>query len=151
MHTLYINSIGYLQEALLNNLTHAKKRQLDERVRNFMTFRNPSTGCTTRKVMSLSKIGYISAEMRVIHLFMWSHAVGSKANIFDPPLRSDVLKCICSLQIICFSVRNNFRSPSPNISIFSITTEDDFSDHWKEYVATKDRNRYRHICLAYLI
>ena len=106
MHVLYINCIGYLQDALLSLLTPAQKKRLDRRVRSFTAFRNPVDGVTTRKVTSLTSIGYMTAELRVIHLFIWSHAIGSKAEIFNEGLRDDVLAAICSLQVICFSVRS---------------------------------------------
>ena len=64
-----------------------------------------ATVSTTPKVVSLSNIGYLPAEQKVIHLFVWSHAIGSKAEIFDRHLRGWVLQSICHLQILCFTVR----------------------------------------------
>jgi hypothetical protein len=102
---LYINSIRYLQEALLDLLTPTKQKLLDARVLAFSPFRNPVTGQTSPKVTSLTRIGYLSGEQRVLHLFVWSHAVGSTAEIFEEGLREFVLKSICSLQVMCFAVR----------------------------------------------
>ena len=105
MHVLYINCIGYLQEALLDALTPTQQKLLDNRVQKFWSFKHPHTGVTSTKVSCLTRIGYISAERRVLHLFIWSHAIGSKAQIFPEHLRSHVLSAICSMQVICFSVR----------------------------------------------
>ena len=105
MHVVYINYIGYLQDALLLTLTDAQKKKLDTRVLNFTSFRNPHDGTSSKTVTSLTSIGYITAELRVLHLFIWGHAVGSKCEIFPADIRDDVLTCIASLQIICFSVR----------------------------------------------
>ena len=105
LHVLYINAIRYFQEAALDLLTPTKQKILDERVRAFTPFRNPVTGETTAKVTSLTRIGYLSGEQRVLHLFVWSYAVGSKAEIFEEALREHVIRCICSLQVMCFTVR----------------------------------------------
>ena len=105
MHCLYINCIGYLQLALLDTLTTSKQRMLDDRIQNFWSFKQPHTGVTSTKVSTLTRIGYISAERRVLHLFIWSHAIGSKAEIFPAPVRSHVLSAICSMQVMCYSVR----------------------------------------------
>ena len=105
LHVLYINAIRYFQEAALDLLTPTKQKILDERVRAFTPFRNPVTGETTPKVTSLTSIGYLSGEQRVQHLFVWAHAVGSKAEIFQEDLREHVIRCICSLQVMCFTVR----------------------------------------------
>ena len=105
MHVLYINCIGYLQDALLDALTPKQQKLLDNRVQKFWSFKQPHTGVTSTKVSTLTRIGYISAERRVLHLFIWSHAIGSKAQIVPEHLRSHVLSAICSMQVICFSVR----------------------------------------------
>ena len=105
LHVLYINCIRYLQEALLDLLTPTQQKILDTRIRAFTPFRNPVTGQTSPKVTSLTSIGYLSAEQRVLHLFVWSHAVGSRADIFEEELREYVLKSICSLQVMCYVAR----------------------------------------------
>jgi len=105
MHCLYLNCIGYLQEALLDMLSPLKKAELDKRLRTFTSFRNPRDGSSSARVTSLSSIGYLTAEQKVQHLFVWAHAIGSKAEIFDDNLRTEVLKAITSLQILCFTVR----------------------------------------------
>ena len=105
MHNLYINYITYLQEALLSTLTPTLKQELDRRVCSFTSFIKPHDGSCVRKVHSLTKISYMSAEMRVLHLFVWSHAIGSQAGIFPENLRPHVLKAVCSLQVMCYSTR----------------------------------------------
>ena len=105
MHCLYINSIGYLQDTLLEALTKRRQKEVDRRVRSFTPFRNPHDGSTSRKIDSLTSIGYMTAELRVLHLFIWSHAIGSKALIFPEEIRDLVLEAVKSLQIMCFAVR----------------------------------------------
>ena len=105
MHHLYINSIGYLQEAFLDVLTPEKQKLLDSRVKQFMPFKTPQDGSASRRVTSLTSIGYLTAELKVVHLFLWTHAIGSKAEIFPEELRLHVLSALCSLQIVVFSVR----------------------------------------------
>ena len=84
---------------------HAVLNLLDSRVRSFYPFRNPNDGTTSKKVTSLSRTAYSSAEVRVLHLFIWSHALGSKALILKPQLRANALSSLRSLQIMCYSVR----------------------------------------------
>ena len=63
------------------------------------------SGVTTKRVSKLSSIGYLSAEMKVVHLFVWSQALGSRGLLLDEDVRSDALTAISTLQIICYSVR----------------------------------------------
>ena len=105
MHILYLNWIKYLQETLLSTMTPTKQKLLDKRVRNFSPFIKPHDGSTCKKVTSLTRIAYMSAESRVLHLFLWSHAIGSKAHILRPEIRDDALSSISSLQVMCYSVR----------------------------------------------
>ena len=63
------------------------------------------SGVTTKRVSKLSSTGYLSAEMKVVHLFMWSQALGSRGLLLNDAVRSDALTAISSLQIICYSVR----------------------------------------------
>ena len=105
MHVLFINCVGYLLDALIDTLTASMKRELDRRASSFTPFRNPNDGLTTRRVRKLSSTAYLTAEMKVVHLFVWSHALGSRALLLHPSVRRDALLAITSLQIICFSVR----------------------------------------------
>ncbi len=109
LHILYLNWIKHLQETLLSTMTATQQQVLDKRVRSFCAFVKPDDGSTSRKVTSLSStgssIGFMSAELRVLHLFLWSHTVGSQAQILRPVIRDNALSAICSLQVMCFSVR----------------------------------------------
>ena len=105
MHILYLNWIKYLQETLLSTMTSSQQALLDKRVSSFFAFLNPVDGSKTKKITSLTRTAYLSAESRVLHLFLWSHALGSKAKIMKAELRDNALTSICSLQVLCFSVR----------------------------------------------
>ena len=63
------------------------------------------SGVTINRVSKLSTIGYLSAETKVAHLFMWSQALGSRGLLLHGDVRSDALIAISTLQIICYSVR----------------------------------------------
>ena len=105
MHILYINCIGYLLDAMLDALTPKNHIELDRRARTLGPFRNPATGRTTRRMLKLSSTGYLSAEQKVIHLFTWSHAIGSRALLLPEYIRLDALLALSCLQTICFSTR----------------------------------------------
>ena len=104
MHTLFINCIGYLIEALLSTMTATNKIELDRRVRSFTSFRRPD-GVATRRITKLSSLAYTTAETKVTHLFVWSHALGSKGLLLRPEIRDDALVALTTLQTICYSVR----------------------------------------------
>ena len=53
----------------------------------------------------LSTTGYLSAEMMVLNVFVWSHALGSRALLLPPAVRQDALIALSSMQLICYSVR----------------------------------------------
>ena len=104
LHVLYLNCIGYLIDGLLDSMTKTQKRELDRRAQTLLSFRTPE-GRSTKRVNNLSITGYLSAEMKVLHLFIWPHALGSRALLLRPELRSDSLIAISTLQTIIYSVR----------------------------------------------
>jgi len=106
MHTLFINCTGYLLDGIIDSLTPTLLAELDRRVRTFTSFRDEN-GVATRRVTKLSSAAYLSAEMKVVHLFVLSHALGSRGTLLPLRIRHDVLVAISCLQTICYSVRNS--------------------------------------------
>ena len=104
MHVLFINCVGYILDSLLDTMTTTVKYELDKRLKRFTSFRN-SRGMATRRVTKLSSTAYLTAEMKVVHLFIWTHALGSKATLLPREVRDDSLIALSSLQTICYSVR----------------------------------------------
>ena len=45
--------------------------------------------------------------MKVLHLFVWTHALGSQALLLPQTIRNDALVALSSLQIVCYSVRGS--------------------------------------------
>ena len=106
LHNLYLNTIGYLLDALLEHMTPTKKRELDSRARTLGSFRDHK-GVTCRRLNRLSSTGYLSAEMMVLSLFIWTHALGSRGLLLPEAIRGDALTALSSLQLICYSVRGS--------------------------------------------
>ena len=104
LHHLNTNCVGYLLDTLLENMTATMKQQLDKRVKQYTNFRR-SNGVRSAYVRKLSSTAYLTAEKKVVSLFMWSHALGSKAQILPPPIRRDALIAVTTLQTILHSVR----------------------------------------------
>ena len=104
LHNLYLNTIGYLLDTLLETMTPSMKRELDDRTLTLASFRDHK-GVTCKRLNKLSSTGYLSGEMMVISLFMWTHALGSRALLLPETIREDALTALSSLQIICYSVR----------------------------------------------
>ena len=104
MHVLFINCVGYLLDTILDTMKPAKLKQLDRRVKNYTSFRR-ANGIKSPVVRKLSSTAYLTAEKKVVSLFMWSHALGSKALILSADIRRDALIAVSSLQIIVHSVR----------------------------------------------
>ena len=87
-------------------MTPTMKRELDARVRTLASFRDHK-GVTCRRLNKLSTTGYLSAEMMVLSLFIWTHALGSRALLLPEAIRVDALTALSSLQLICYSVRGS--------------------------------------------
>lgn len=104
LHVLYNGCCGYFLDTVLDTMPASAKRILDTRARSFGSYRKAS-GLSTGRVRKLSSTGYLSAEMLVLHLFVLSHALGSRALLLKPAIRHDALVALSSLQIICYSVR----------------------------------------------
>lgn len=104
MHHIYINCIGYLLDTLIDLMTPRMMMELDRRGKMLPPFRKED-GTTTRRAKKLSSSAFLTAEMKVVHLFVLSHALGSKASLLREEYRAHALQAISSLQIICYSMR----------------------------------------------
>ena len=105
MHHLYINSAAYLLEGVVDLLTPSKRRALDKCVKKFSSFRDPYTGVPARRVSTVTKLSYLTAELRVATVFTLAHAVGHMALLFPEGVRVHVLTALSAFQIICFVSR----------------------------------------------
>ena len=101
MHTVFIGSIGYLLEAIVDVLTPSKRVQLDSRSSKLSPFRNTVTGKHVRRIVKSTQLAYLTAEQKVIALFTMTHAIGHRASICPDETRNDVLTAISAMQIIC--------------------------------------------------
>ena len=111
MHTIFINWCSYYLTAVQTCLTPSLKRTLDQRVEMLWgRFRDPETGETSRtpKGAITSQVG-LTAELRVLTVFLMMHVLGSKASILDIPtherVREHVLTAGSSLVLILTAVR----------------------------------------------
>jgi hypothetical protein len=105
MHGIYLNCIGYLLDTLIDLLPASVLNELDRRVARLPPFRGKG-GTTTRRVRRLSSSAYLTAEMKVVHLFVLPHVLGSNALLIPVQHRQLVMRAVVSLQIICYSVRS---------------------------------------------
>jgi hypothetical protein len=85
-------------------MTPKQLMQLDTRGMGLPPFRKED-GVTSKRAKKLSSSAYLTAEMKVVHLFVLPHALGSKALLLKESLRTHVLVAISCLQTICYSVR----------------------------------------------
>ena len=104
MHCLFINCIGYLLDTVIDLMTASVLMELDKRGKSLPPFRKED-GTTCKRARKLSSSAYLTAEMKVVHLFVLSHALGSKALLLKEVHRAPALEAISSLQVICYSVR----------------------------------------------
>ena len=105
MHTVFIGAIGYLLEAITDNLVQSKRTQLDSRSNQLSPFRHPVTGKCVRRIIKCTQLAYLTAEQKVIALFTMTHAIGHRAAICPSETRNDVLTAISAMQIICCVTR----------------------------------------------
>ena len=88
------------------------KQMMDQRLQMLCgRFRDPETGQTSRapKGAITSQVG-LTAELRVLAVFLTMHVLGSQASIFDTPthehVREHILMAGSSLVLILTAVRN---------------------------------------------
>ena len=112
MHAIFINFCSYFLSAIHDCLTPSMKAKLDQRMTMLWgRFRNPETGETSRtpKEAITSQNG-LTAELRVLAVFLLMHVLGSQASILDTDerkrVREHVLIAGSSLILILTSVRN---------------------------------------------
>ena len=112
MHAIFINWCSYFLNDVDSCLTATLRQSLDQRLETLWgRFRNPETGKTSRapKGAITSQTG-LTAELRVLVVFLLMHVLGSKASILNKDGRERVLEHILtagsSLILILTAVRN---------------------------------------------
>lgn len=112
LHVIFINWCSYFLSGVHDCLTASMKQMLDQRLETLWgRFRNPETGETSRapKGAITSQVG-LTAELRVLAVFLMMHVLGSQASIFDTRthnrVREHILMAGSSLVLILTAVRN---------------------------------------------
>ena len=112
MHTIFINWSSYFLNDVHGLLTASMKEKLDQRMEMLWgRFRNPQTGETSRapKEAITSQVG-LTAELRVLAVFLMMHVLGSQGSIFNTDIhkrvREHVLIAGSSLILVLTAVRN---------------------------------------------
>ena len=105
MHHLFINSIAYLVDAIMDLLTPSQKRSLDIISEKFAPFRDTFSGDAGKRIRHVTKMSYLSAEQKVTLLFTLTSVIGHEGNILPEGIRTHVLTALSAMQIICFAVR----------------------------------------------
>lgn len=105
LHVVYIGAISYCLETIVDLLTPKQKERLDAVSAKFSPFRDAITGKYARRIPSVTRLSYLTGELRVVVLFTMAHAIGHRAALFPDCARSDVLTCISCMQIICSVIR----------------------------------------------
>ena len=112
LHAIFINWCSYYLTAVHDCVTPSMKQKMDQRLETLCgRFRDPETGQTSRapKGAITSQVG-LTAELRVLVVFLMMHVLGSQASILDTPtherVREHVLMAGSSLVLILTAVRN---------------------------------------------
>ena len=112
MHAIFINWCSYFLGDVHSCLTGTMKQLLDQRLETLWgRFRKPETGETSRapKGAITSQVG-LTAELRVLAVFLMMHVLGSQASILNQDgrehVREHVLIAGSSLVLILTAVRN---------------------------------------------
>ena len=111
MHAIFINWCSYFLSAIQDCTTDSKKRILDQRLETLWgRFRDPETGQTSRAPKgALTSQSGLTAELRVLVVYLMMHVLGSKGSIFDTPtherVREHILTAGSSLVLILTAVR----------------------------------------------
>ena len=112
MHAIFINWCSYFLTDVNACLTPSMKQLLDQRLETLWgRFRNPETGKTSRapKGAITSQTG-LTAELRVLAVFLLMHVLGSQGSIMNQDGRERVVEHVLmagsSLIVILTAVRN---------------------------------------------
>ena len=112
MHGIFINFCSYFLSGVQDILTPGMKQIMDQRMDTFWgRFRNPETGQTSRAPRgALTSQDGLTAELRVLAVFLTMHVLGSQASLLETStherVREHVLVAGSSLILILTAVRN---------------------------------------------
>ena len=154
MHAIFINWCSYYLSGVQDCLTPSMKRVLDQRLETcWGRFRDPDTGETSRapKGAITSQVG-LTAELRVLAVFLMMHVLGSKASIFATDtharVREHILMAGGSLVLILTAVRKKrpYTDREWDEIFGPISTRYfralDSIRHWQNYRAVSERRKH---------
>jgi len=111
LHGLYQAWHGYLFEALdtLMPTPEAAHRKALDAVVGEYTLRDPESGKRVRRLTSLLSKDGLTAEKRVILLFLLASSLGTSASVLgvNPEVSTAALQCISSCEIVFLACRNH--------------------------------------------
>lgn len=94
-----LNVCDYTFDAITGVMTPAMKMECDANTRALPCFRKPDgTGVRKFKMVSLNK--YLTTARRLTLVFIWIHALGSRARMLPRSCRAPALTALASLQTI---------------------------------------------------
>lgn len=154
MHAIFINWCSYYLSGVHDCLTPKMKQVLDQRLETLWgRFRDPETGETSRapKGAITSQVG-LTAELRVLAVFLMMHVLGSKASIFATDtherVREHILTAGGSLVLILTAVRKKrpYTDREWDEIFGPISTRffraPDSIRHWDNHRAVSERRKY---------
>ena len=154
LHAIFINWCSYYLTSVQGCTTPSMRQVLDQRLETLWgRFRDPETGQTSRapKGAITSQVG-LTAEIRVLAVFLMMHVLGSKASIFATDtherVREHILTAGGSLVLILTAVRKKrpYTDREWDEIFGPISTRYfralDSIRHWNNHRAVSERHKY---------
>jgi len=99
-----LNCCDYGFNAILGVMTHAMKLECDNNARHFTMFRNPD-GSHIRRFDQVTKITYLTTARRVTLMFVWVHAIGTRALMLPEECRRPALVVLAAMQVMILATQ----------------------------------------------
>lgn len=107
-----LNCCDYVFDAVEGVMTKEMKLECDENLRQVPMFRD-ARGAGVRRFKVICSNSYLTSARRITLVFMWIHALGTKARMLPASCRTPALVAIAHLQIIILACHGR-RSYSVN-------------------------------------
>lgn len=107
LHVFFIVYCTYCTELLVQCVDQDYIAFVHECVKACHQFRDPETGKSHPRLLSVLQLTHLTAERRVRSIFYWAHVLGTKAEVIVEEMRTHAQAAVSTLQLLLIATRGH--------------------------------------------
>ena len=116
-----LNCCDYGFNAILGVMTKDMKHECDINVSRLPMLRNPD-GSSIRRIQQVSKVTYLTTARRLTLMFVWVHALGTRALVLPRECRAPALALLAAMQTMILASQGRRAYTTPELKRLYVDT-----------------------------